>query len=256
MTIKQNRLKKGFSIALLFISSFSVLLNIFLYFQLRKYYTMLYAVELDPLGLSVFEDANPPKADENLQRIVFYGDSRAAQWPNPKVQGYDFLNRGIGNQTTSQVLLRFDTDVVPLKPDVILLQVGINDLKTIPLFPGGRENIVSNCKENIQQMIENSRRQRATVLLSTIFPTGQVPLQRRLVWSDEIEAAIVEVNAYIKSLAADDVIVFDAAKILSDFSGKLKPEYSYDELHLNQAGYDVLNAELPNLLKKLKDNAP
>ncbi len=53
-----------------------------------------------------------------------------------------FVNRGIGNQTTAQVLGHFHAHVAPLHPQTIILQVGINDLKTIPLFPEQAETII------------------------------------------------------------------------------------------------------------------
>jgi lysophospholipase L1-like esterase len=101
-------------------------------------------------------------------------------------------------------------------------------------------------------MIEDSLRLNARVLLTTIFPVGEVPLQRRLVWSDDIQQAVVEVNDHLRSLASEDVIVFDAAALLSDASGKMRPEYRDDELHLNDAGYEALNAELISLLGNIQ----
>jgi len=65
--------------------------------------------------------------------VVFFGDSRAYDWPAPSgLEGLEFVNRGIGNQTTAQVLGRFEAHIAPLHPQVVVLQVGINDLKLIP----------------------------------------------------------------------------------------------------------------------------
>jgi lysophospholipase L1-like esterase len=50
----------------------------------------------------------------------------------------------------------------------------------------------------------------------------------------------------------EGVVIFDAAKILADDSGKMKPEYSLDELHSNEQGYQVLNSELIKLLEKIR----
>jgi hypothetical protein len=119
----KNRFQKGFPIALLFISVVSIILNVVLYSQLRNYYTLLYAVELDPLGLSVFKDVESSQKQADQQTVVFYGDSRAAQWPAPAMEGFTFLDRAIGNQTTAQVLLRFHEHLTPLQPDIVVLQV-------------------------------------------------------------------------------------------------------------------------------------
>jgi lysophospholipase L1-like esterase len=216
---------------------------------MRSYYTLLYAVELDPLGLSYFQNDNDQQSTEQPV-IVFFGDSRAAQWINPTIEGFTFLNRGIGNQTSTQVSNRFDAHVKPLEPKVVIVQVGINDLKTIPLFPERKQEIISNCKNNIQGIVQDSLEINATVILTTIFPLGKVSFPRSLVWSNDIDEAIAEVNHYILNLSKNNVVIFDTTSILSNSNGKIKPEYKYDLLHLNELGYQVLNVELEKILEK------
>lgn len=234
----------------------SIALNALLYRELRKYYTLLYASELDPLGLSYFQ------GDDDQQTsykpiVVFYGDSRAANWIPPQSDDYTFINRGIGNQTSAQVLLRFEEHVQPLQPDVIIVQVCINDLKTIPLFPEQKDEIITICKTNIEGIVQKSLELNSAVILTTIFPTsGDVPLARRPVWSDEIYRAVDDVNNFILSHKADNVIIFDTAGILSNAEGNTKSEYVYDLLHLNDKGYDALNAELVKVLEGLKITNP
>ncbi|MGF1535986.1 MAG: SGNH/GDSL hydrolase family protein [Elainellaceae cyanobacterium] len=219
----------------------SVLLNVVLYQQLRKYYTELSQVRLDPLGLGEYESVSlgDPSSDET--RVVFWGDSRAAGWPAPDIAGPQFINRGISSQTTIQTLQRFEAHVRPLQPDVVVIQVGINDLKTIPLFPGARDAIVADCFAHIEQMVAAARDLGATVIVSTIIPPGEVPLQRRPVWSDEVARAVVAVNGAIARLADEDVIVFDAYGAIADERGLMPDAYRKDELHLNERGYAVLN---------------
>ncbi|HPY41850.1 MAG TPA: SGNH/GDSL hydrolase family protein, partial [Thiolinea sp.] len=106
------------------------------------------AVRLDPLQLSVYPDA--PTKQPELQRIVFFGDSRALSWPAPELRGLEFVNRGIGDQTSEQIRLRYATHVQPLKADLLILQLGVNDLKNIPLFPEKRAAIVEQLKRNLQ----------------------------------------------------------------------------------------------------------
>ena len=186
--------------------------------------------------------------------MVFYGNSRAAQWPSPAVEGFQFINRGIGNQTTAQVAGRFDEHIVPINPDVIVLQLCINDLKTIPLFTGRRQQIIADCESNLQKIVKDLLDLNSTVVISTIFPLGKLPLARRLVWSDEIEQSRQEVNQFIRDLSSDRVIVLDAEPLLADDKGKMKQEYSFDTLHLNEAGYRVLNLELTRILASLKQS--
>ncbi|MGD1952353.1 MAG: SGNH/GDSL hydrolase family protein [Leptolyngbyaceae cyanobacterium] len=233
----------------------SVALNFFLYGQLKQYYVELNQVRLDPLGLSYY---NPdPKLNDkgDNQRVVLFGDSRAADWPAPNVEGYEFINRGVGGQTSAQTTQRFDFHLSQLEPDVVVIQVGVNDLKAIPLMPNERNTIVDLCRANIRQMVEDAKALGATVIVTTILPVGEVPLVRQPVWSDDIAQAIYEVNGYITSLADEQVLVFDGFSAIADSQGQIPEDFRKDELHLNNQGYVALNeafveffntAEIPN----------
>lgn len=230
----------------------SILLNIVLYKGMMNYYESLYALEIDPLGLDHFQN-QPIQQLGNDPIVVFFGDSRAAQWTNPHLDDFTFINRGIGNQTSAQVAGRFEAHIKPLRPNIVIIQVGINDLKTIPLFPERKQEIISDYESNIRTIIQDSQGINATVILTTIFPAGRnVPFTRRLVWSADIYKAIKEVNEFILGLADERVIVFDAANLLADPDGKIQPGYSSDLLHLNTEGYDVLNQELVKILTRIK----
>ena len=219
----------------------SVALNYFLYTQLKKYYVELNQVRLDPLGLSYY--AQDPKLGEkgDTKRVVILGDSRAEDWTAPKIAGYEFINRGVGGQTSAQTSQRFDYHMENLEPDIVVIQVGINDLKAIPLMPDERNVIIDLCRANIRQMVEDSQSLGASVIISTILPVGEVPLVRQPVWSDDIAQAVYEVNGYIDSLADDQVIIFDGFSAIADGQGLLPADYRKDELHLNPQGYAILN---------------
>lgn len=233
--------------ALLFIALVgSLTVNYLLYARSRDYYSQLNLVRLDPLELNLYPSETAP---ENL--LVFYGDSRAASWPEPipeDAAGLTFANRGIRAQTTGQILQRFDYHVAPLQPEFVLIQAGINDLKMLSLFPDGREWILLNMEENLRALVNKSTDIGAKVILTTIFPVSDVPLQRRLFWTDEVGTSVREVNAMLRTLAGDDVLIFDSFNLLADASGKLRPEYAEDELHLNSTGYTLLNRELATIL--------
>jgi len=235
----------------------SLALNYYLFDRGLQYYMQLNETRLDPLGLSFY----PTNADQrdliNLNRttVVFFGDSRAANWPAPAaLDEIEFINRGIGAQTSTQVAQRFDYHLKPLQPQIVILQAGINDLKTIPLFPDQKERIVANCKANIQQIVSQSVASGATVILTTIFPVGKAPIERKPLWSDDVAASVDEVNAYIHALTEDDVVIFDAYSILADDDGTMKAEYSEDELHINDRGYEALNNELATILSAWDNN--
>lgn len=205
------------------------------------------AVRLDPLQLTVYPDS-PAKKPE-LQRIVFFGDSRALSWPAPELQAAEFLNRGIGDQTSEQIRLRYPEHLQPLTADVVILQLGVNDLKTIPLFPEKRATLVEQLKRNLQWIVQQVRKDGSRVIITSIFPLGKVPLERRWLWSEEVAPAIREVNEFIASLAGEGVQVLDAFSVLQGDTDLIQASYSRDLLHLNTQGYAALNTALRPLLQ-------
>jgi lysophospholipase L1-like esterase len=240
-----------FIIVLLLLLLISVGINIILYQQANKYYLQLNQTRLDPLNLSHFPTEKPQNLGQNQNRlVVFFGDSRAAAWTAPtQISNFTFANRGIIGETTAQVLGRLPDHVLPLKPDIVVLQVGINDLKTIPIFPDQTAAIAAQCKANIEQIVEMLTKNNIRVVITTIFPLGALPIERRLFWSDAVEPAVNDANQFILTLARNNVKVFDTSLVLSDRKGIVKPIYSRDFVHLNKAGYEALNRELSQILK-------
>lgn len=243
-------MKRGFRrlilISFLLLLAGSLAANFWLYRRGSLYYRTLSRLRLDPLGLNALPvvEANAAK-----RKIVFFGDSRAAGWPAPSGDGKEqFINRGIGGQTTAQIMGRFQAHITPLMPNVVILQMGINDLKTIPLFPGDKQKIIESCIQHLDEAVAAARKLGAAVIVSTIFPVGEVPLERRFFWSPAVGEGIFAVNAHIKRLNQEGVVIFDAAAILADGDGMLKKEYRQDFLHVNSAGYAALNHALASVL--------
>ena len=208
------------------------------------------AIRLDPAGLKVYAGAPRPPADGPPVLVVF-GDSRAAMWKAPSPLPYRVVNRGIGFQTTSQILMRIDDDVVPLRPAVVVLEAGVNDLKAIAQFPQRRAEIVGDCEANLHRIIEACRKAGATVVVVSVFGIGNVAPWRRPLWSDDVAVAVREVNAFLEGQVGDRVVLFDSNAILDDGHGALRPAYQIDYLHLTEAGYDALNGGLVSLLRSL-----
>ncbi|PZO38327.1 MAG: lysophospholipase [Pseudanabaena frigida] len=228
-------------------------LNIWLYNISYRQYIKTESLRFDPYELNNYpESPDIFKKDRLKSLVVFFGDSRAAAWPEIADISYDFANRGINGQTTNQVLQRLPAHVATLSPKVVVIQVGVNDLKNIVIFPDRAQSIVANCKQNIQQIVEKLTQElQTTVVITTIFPAGELSLLRRLYWTTEIDRSIIEVNQFIKSLKSDRIIILDAATILADERGVTRSEYSQDHLHLNAIGYTKLNNELEQILKSL-----
>ena len=249
--------KRKINLLLLALLIGSLALNFKLYRQTKYYYLSINDVQLNPVELKRYRRESLPKNPLNTAKktVVLFGDSRAADWRSPKMAGFQFINRGISGQTSAQVFLRFDEHVSYLKPRVIVVQVGGNDLRMLPLPPKQRKDIVEDCKKNIEQIVKKSTDLGSTVILTTIFPLGRAKLQlrERLFWPDptDISKDVEEVNTYISSLAGKNVIIFDAYSLLEE-KGKTKGDYAADLLHINSTGYEVLNKKLVEILKGLK----
>lgn len=234
----------------------SLYLNWFLFDLARGYYSEIGSVRLDPYELAQYPQNDRPTISASDRLVLFYGDSRAESWIQtpPQIAGFAFLTRGIVAQTTAQVLGRFDAHVVPLRPDVIVLQVGINDLRFVPIFPERAEQIISDCISNIDTLIARSREVGAQVVITTIFPVAATPIQRRWQWSDAAYEAIKRINDHIRSLRRDGVYVLDSYAILVDpATGLAQPTYVDSFMHINSAGYQALNQALQPLLAQLPD---
>jgi lysophospholipase L1-like esterase len=202
-------------------------------------------VRLDPAGLKIFADAHAKPAEVGLPVLELFGDSRAQMWSEPPpIPGYRVVNRGIGRQTTAQLLLRFGADVADVHPAVVVLEAGVNDLKTIADLPERRAATLADCEANLTTIVERSKSAGARVVLVTIFDIGDIPLWRKPFWSADVEAAVRQVNAFLPRLTDDKVVLFDANAALEAEPGHIRHEFQLDHLHLVPAGYAALNERL------------
>ncbi len=226
----------------------SVWLNLQLFDISLTYYRQLNQARLNPLSLSQYP--TPPMNTLSTQKnVVFLGDSRAFEWPAPDTADFRFINRGIGAQTTAQVLLRYEAHVTPIQPDILIVQVGINDLKTVPLFPERQAQIIADTEKHITAIVNRAVTEGSLVILTTIFPVGEVPLARQIIWSDEITIAVEQVNETLRGLASDRVLILDShARLVNPETGLIQTRYARDVLHLNPDGYAQLNQTLLPLL--------
>jgi lysophospholipase L1-like esterase len=235
----------------------SFTINLLLFRELKQTFISLYQISLNPLALTKFDNQKIPSTE--LPRVVFFGDSRANDWQFPQNKNFQYINRGISGQTSAQILARFADHVAPLKPQVIVLQLGVNDLRMLPSSPQTRVDLVNNCQNNIAQIIEKADRINATVVLTTLFPlgSGNIPLKYRPFWAnlDEMKQEIVRVNQDLKSFSDRkenrQVIILDAYTYLETEDAN-KVKYYKDLLHLNRRGYELLNQKLEKILREIQ----
>jgi lysophospholipase L1-like esterase len=229
-----------------FVASLSC--NAYLLRASLRYFEDSVALRLDPLGLKVYA-AERAKPAPGSPVVVLFGDSRALMWSEPAaLTRYHVVNRGIGYQTTAQILGRLELDVVSLRPDVVVLEAGVNDLKAIADFPTRRPEIVASCEANLERIVERCKSTGAQVIVVAVFDVGDVPLWRLPFWSSNVSTAVHEVNEFLARLTGPKVAFFDANPLLEDAPDHIRREYQIDYLHLTPAGYLALNRQLVPLL--------
>lgn len=191
---------------------------------------------LDWPNFARYKDANaalaPPAAGEN--RVVFFGDSITEGWDRQGAffPGKPYVNRGISGQTTPQMLVRFRQDVVALKPKVVVILAGTNDIagNTGPATPAMIE-------DNIASMAEIAVANGIRVVLASILPAFDYPWRPGLQPVPKIDA----VNAWMKEYAkANRLVYLDYFSAMADARRGLKAELGADGVHPNKAGYDVM----------------
>jgi acyl-CoA thioesterase-1 len=188
--------------------------------------------------LAKFRDANAalpaPAAGES--RVVFMGDSITEGWhfagPDGSFPGKPYINRGISGQTTPQMLVRFRQDVIALKPKVVVIFAGTNDIagNTGPMTPWASE-------DNIASMADLATANGIKVVLCSILPAADFG------WHKGLEPApkIVALNKWIKGYAADQGYEYvDFHTAMKDEHDGLPANLSKDGVHPTAAGYAVM----------------
>jgi len=231
----------------------SVLVNIALLRQSVSEYRRMQKLSLNPAGVGRFDEANLnlPAPEPGHIRIVLFGDSRVANWdPLPAPAGAQLVNRGHGGDTTAQLLLRLDQDVLTLQPGIVVLQAGGNDLKSIGVMEKQADRIARQCSGNLDEIIRRLRDKQIHVVVLTILPAGPIEWSRRLVWSDQIVDAGERVNAHLKEADGPGVTVVDCSAFMAE-NREMKAAYALDALHINAAGYAALNESIAPVLQQL-----
>jgi lysophospholipase L1-like esterase len=174
-----------------------------------------------------------PKPGED--RVVFMGNSITDAWAKyfpAMFPGKPYVGRGISGQTTPQMLVRFRQDVVDLKPKVVVILAGINDIAG-NTGPATQEMIA----DNLRSMTEIAKANGIGVVLSSVLPAYDFPWHRGL----EPAPKVVALNRWIRCYAAQAGVVYlDYYDKLVDARGGLSAEMASDGVHPTEAGYRIM----------------
>jgi len=202
-------------------------------------------------NLKQFQEANAelPAPTENEDRIVFMGNSITIGWLNKRPEFFaekSYVNRGISGQTTPQMVLRFRQDVIDLKPKVVVILAGTNDIAG-NTGPSTLQMIL----DNIKTMAELATANGINVVLSSTLPAYDYP------WKPGMEPApkIMKLNTMIKAYAEEKGHVYlDYFSAMVDERNGLPKKYADDEVHPTVAGYKVMEPMVEEAIAKALKN--
>jgi lysophospholipase L1-like esterase len=188
-------------------------------------------------NLARYRDANRnvPPVSASESRVVFMGDSITELWDRDSGKFFaskGYLGRGIGGQTTPQMLVRFQQDVVALKPKVVVINAGTNDIAG-NTGPSSLEMIEDNLKSMAQIAAANG----IHVVLASVTPAYDYPWKRGL----EPAEKVVSLNSWMKNYCARTGCVYaDYFTPMADDKHGMKEGLSRDGIHPTPAGYAIM----------------
>ena len=209
---------------------------------LDEYRASRIAIYTDDFGqLARYRDANaalgPPAAGEN--RVVFIGDSITDYWKLPDYfPGKTHINRGIDGQTTPQMLVRFQQDAINLRPKVVIVLAGTNDIVGVT-GPARNQDI----EANYASMAELAKVHGIRMVFASVLPVNNYydTQDAKENFALRPSERILALNAWVKDYCAKhDLVYLDYFSAVVDEKGMLRKDLTNEGLHPNAAGYKVM----------------
>ncbi|WP_369039133.1 SGNH/GDSL hydrolase family protein [Stenotrophomonas maltophilia] len=188
--------------------------------------------------LQRYRDANArlPAAVPGQPRVVFFGDSITEGWgaegSDAFFPGKGYLNRGIGGQTTAEMLVRFPQDVLALKPQVVVILAGTNDIagNTGP-------STQAMIEDNLHAMVDLARARGIGVVLASVLPVSEYPWMPGTAPAPKVRA----LNTALKRYAdAQQLVYLDYYTPMANSAGGLDAPLATDGVHPTATGYALM----------------
>ena len=188
------------------------------------------------------------EAKTKNKKIVFIGNSITQMWSDSSFffkSNPSFINKGISGQTTSQMLMRFDNDIIKENANTVIILAGINDIaqNSGPIQ-------IKDIADNIFRMAEMAQKNDINVFICSVLPA------KRILWNKSIKPTykIIKLNILLKQFCKNKNIDYvDYYSEMVDWSGGLKtPLYTskWDLVHPNKKGYEKMEEILIKKIKK------
>lgn len=193
------------------------------------------------------KNAELPAPMKKEKRVVFIGNSITEGWVNVHPDFFtsnNYIGRGIGGQTSPQLLSRFRQDVINLKPKAVVINIGTNDIA---------ENTGSYDFEftlgNIKSMAELAKANGIKVILSSVTPAGEYPWRKEI---KDVPEKIMTLNAAIKAYAKEHKFAYiDYFEKMHDENNALISDFGTDGVHPNAEGYAVMETVAKKVIDKV-----
>lgn len=183
---------------------------------------------------------------DHKAKVVFMGNSITEQWLSANPSFFSkagHINRGIGGQTTPQMLLRFRQDVVQLNPKAVVILAGTNDIaeNTGPIS-------LAQIRDNILSMVQLAKANGITPIVCSVLPAYDYPWRP----GKQPNVKIPQLNGLLLSMCqAESVPYLDYFASMADDRNGLPKAYTTDEVHLTPAGYKVMEQMVTTTLKEV-----
>ena len=210
-----------------------------------------YATAQDWANLEKYKKQNEKLGLPSIgeKRVVLMGNSITEGWKSKDPEFFErtgFINRGIGGQTTPQMLLRFRQDVIDLQPQAVVILAGTNDIagNTGPMT-------LDQIMDNMISMTELALSNDIKVILSSVLPAFEYVWRPGLEPNKKIPALNDMIKAYAKK--QDGAYYLDYFSAMTDGQHGLPKDYSEDGVHPTLNGYKVMEPLLLESVQKVLD---
>ena len=202
----------------------------------------------DWANLGKYQDENSAleRYESQDNRVVFMGNSITEGWSqaNPKFfEGKPYVNRGIGGQTTPQMLLRFRQDVIDLKPKMVIILAGTNDIaeNTGPIT-------LEQIRDNMLSMVELAKANNIIPIVCSVLPAYDYPWRP----GKAPNIKIPKLNEMLRQMSTQlKVPYLDYFSAMVDDRNGLPEAYTTDEVHLTKEGYAVMEKLVEKAIGKV-----
>ena len=227
----------------------SLIVNFVLLRKVREFYGAKLLQQLWPAGIP--QSAIRRAVTNPKHTVLLIGDSRIAEWGLPSLDDCTVINAGVNGITTSQLRLRMAALLDEHHPDVAVIQVGINDLKILGLRPELSESVINLCASNIVAMARECESRNIKVIVTEIWPVGEIEIARRFVWGPAVTNALAHINLQLTLVSSPDKnirVVNLFQETANENKEPTRRGWYRDALHLKPEAYDLLTSALKKQL--------